>query len=124
MAKEQRTSSQQISAPLVDRIVYQEHHLGDCHVVQQSTKARIHSHKRMQQIIEAKNLSNHLPSTLQRSMELSQEKGASTWLTSLPIDDHGFALHKSAFTLSGMAGHCRIHLLTVLVAIHSASNMH
>ena len=30
-------------------------------------------------------------------MELSQEKGASTWLTALPIDDHGFALHKSAF---------------------------
>ena len=30
-------------------------------------------------------------------MELSWEKGASTWLTALPIDDHGFALHKSAF---------------------------
>ena len=30
-------------------------------------------------------------------MELSQERGASAWLTSLPIDDHGFALHKSAF---------------------------
>ena len=30
-------------------------------------------------------------------MELSKEKGASTWLSSLPIDDHGFALHKSAF---------------------------
>ena len=26
-----------------------------------------------------------------------KEKGASTWLTALPIDDHGFALHKSAF---------------------------
>ena len=32
-------------------------------------------------------------------MELSQEKGASTWLTVLPIDDHGFALHKSAFRM-------------------------
>ena len=31
------------------------------------------------------------------SMELSQEKGASTWLTALPIDEHGFALHKAAF---------------------------
>ena len=30
-------------------------------------------------------------------MELSQEKGASTWLTALPIDEHGFALHKAAF---------------------------
>ena len=30
-------------------------------------------------------------------MELSQQKEASTCLTSLPIDGHGFALHKSAF---------------------------
>ena len=30
-------------------------------------------------------------------MELAQEKGASTWLSALPIDSHGFALHKSAF---------------------------
>ena len=51
----------------------------------------------MQQNVEARNLQTQLPSTLQRSMELSQEKGASSWLSSLPIDDHGFALHKSAF---------------------------
>ena len=44
-----------------------------------------------------KNLQNELPGPLQRSMELSQEKGASTWLTALPINDYGFALHKSAF---------------------------
>ena len=25
------------------------------------------------------------------------EKGASTWLTVLPLTDHGFTLHKSAF---------------------------
>ena len=30
-------------------------------------------------------------------MELPQEKGASIWLTALPIDIHDFALHKSAF---------------------------
>ena len=30
-------------------------------------------------------------------MDLSQEKGASIWLTALPIDTHGFALHKLAF---------------------------
>ena len=97
MAKEQHTASQQISAPLVDRIVNQEHHLGECHAVQKQTKVRIRHHKRMQQNVEAKNLQTQLPSTLQRSMELSQEKGASSWLSSLPIDDHGFALHKSAF---------------------------
>ena len=98
MAKEQHTASQQISAPLVDRIVCQDHHLGDCHAIQQSTKARLRSRKRTQQKEEAKNIQNQLPATLQRSLELSQEKGASAWLISLPIDDHGFALHiKSAF---------------------------
>jgi hypothetical protein len=87
MAKKQHTASQQISAPLVDRIVHQQHHLGDCNAVQQSTKARFRSRKRTRQKEEAKNLQNQLPSTLQRSMELSQEKGASAWLTSLPIED-------------------------------------
>ena len=51
----------------------------------------------LQQNVEARNLQTQLPSTLQHSMELSQEKGASSWLSLLPIDNHGFALHKSAF---------------------------
>ncbi len=32
-----------------------------------------------------------------RSMTLAQEKGASSWLTSLPIEEYSFALHKGAF---------------------------
>ena len=30
-------------------------------------------------------------------MELASEKGSSTWLTVLPLSEHGFALHKGAF---------------------------
>ena len=30
-------------------------------------------------------------------MELGSEKGASSWLSVLPIEEHGFALHKGAF---------------------------
>ena len=30
-------------------------------------------------------------------MDLAQERGASSWLTSLPIEEFGFALHKGAF---------------------------
>ena len=41
---------------------------------------------------------SQLPSlSHQRCLELSLEKGASSWLTALPIQDHGFTLHKSAF---------------------------
>ena len=89
--------SQQISAPLVDRIINQDHQLDDCHSVQQSIKRRIQHMKYMKQKEDAKNLQRNLPNPLQRSIELSQEKGASTWLTALPINEHGFALHKAAF---------------------------
>ena len=30
-------------------------------------------------------------------MNVPVEKGTSTWLTTLPLDEYGFALHKSAF---------------------------
>ena len=42
-------------------------------------------------------MQNQLPNSLKRCMELSQEKGASAWLTALPIEHHGYALHKTAF---------------------------
>ena len=34
-----------------------------------------------------------LPRQLQRAMDLGSEKGASSWLSALPIEDHGFTLH-------------------------------
>ena len=34
---------------------------------------------------------------MQRAMTLSAEKGGSSWLCTLPIMEHGFALHKGAF---------------------------
>ena len=37
------------------------------------------------------------PPVLQRAMDLAREKGASCWLTALPIMEHGFSLHKGAF---------------------------
>ena len=49
----------------------------------------------------SKQLSEHLSESLthlqKRSMTLAQEKGASSWLTSLPIEEYSFALHKGAF---------------------------
>ena len=34
---------------------------------------------------------------MQLAMDLAQEKGAFSWLTALPLEEHGFILHKSAF---------------------------
>ena len=96
-AKEQRDSSQLICAPLVNQIQQQNHDFGRCQEAQRSVKVQLRSSKRMRQKEEAKRVQDQLPTHLQRSLQLAQEKGASTWLTSLPIEEHGFALHKAAF---------------------------
>ena len=41
--------------------------------------------------------SSTLPSNLQLSLKLAGEKGASSWLSTLPLECHGFALHKGDF---------------------------
>ena len=38
---------------------------------------------------------DQLPPTVKKAVELAQEKGVSTWLTVLPVDEHSFAWHKS-----------------------------
>ena len=45
----------------------------------------------------AASLHQSLSADLQRIMALSSEKWASYWLSALPVDEHGFALHKGAF---------------------------
>ena len=93
-APEQQAASQQISTPLVNRIINHVHWLDDCHAVQQSIKIRIQHNKCQKQKEDAENLQHILPLALQRSIELSREKGASTWLTTLPIDEHGLLYTK------------------------------
>ena len=53
--------------------------------------------KRQQQKRTANELYEDLPADLRKAMTLAKEKGASSWLTPLPIEEHGFELHKSAF---------------------------
>ena len=97
LATEQNMASTQICAPLVDCIVNQCHLIGNCPEQQREAKAKIRTHKHSQHKEAARTIQDQLPQMLQHLVELSQEKGASVWLTSLPIKDHRFALHKSAF---------------------------
>lgn len=60
-------------------------------------KSEVHKINRDRHKAIADRLMQSLPDSLKRSMALAQEKGASTWLTSLPIMEYGFALHKGAF---------------------------
>ena len=83
---------------------------------QMTIKAEL-QHLRQQQHLEAvAELQPRLPEHLHRAMELGSEKGASSWLSILPIEEHGFSLHKVAFrdalclrygwTPSHLASHC------------------
>ena len=45
----------------------------------------------------AEELKERLPDKMQRAMTVASEKGASSWLLTMPIADHGFDLHKGAF---------------------------
>jgi len=46
----------------------------------------------------AKSIHCQCPSDLQHIMNCLQEKGSSSWLTSLPIEQYGFVLHRGDFT--------------------------
>ena len=42
-------------------------------------------------------IQDHAQGTMKLAMDLAKEKGASSWLSVLPIDEFGFFLHKGAF---------------------------
>ena len=60
-------------------------------------KSEIRTTRRSEAKGKATELKSSLPDDLQRAMELAQEKGSSTWLTALPIKEHGFFFHKGGF---------------------------
>ena len=59
------------------------------------TMNKCNRHQQQKQM--ALSLQSSMPPILQRAMTLAQERGVSSWLTTLPISELGFALHKSAF---------------------------
>ena len=69
----------------------------DVNVTQASLKRVVKSDRRRALGDEAKSLHNDLPPKLQKAMDLESEKGSSTWLMTLPIMEHKFALHKGSF---------------------------
>ena len=64
---------------------------------QLQSKATITNKNKETSSKEADDLYSHLPVQQQKAVELAKEKGASTWLTALPLKEHGFLLHKAAF---------------------------
>ena len=65
--------------------------------VQTEAKLNVRKQRQEESRSMVSNIKPALSDSLKHAMELAQEKGASTWLTSLPLDEFGFSLHKGAF---------------------------
>ena len=69
----------------------------DCLEAQINAKKDTHKRNRDNAKTSATILRATISNSLQHAMDLAQEKGASSWLTSLLLEEFSFTLHKSAF---------------------------
>ena len=94
--------SQKVSAPLIALIVSQQSSdglpsLGESLGKQKEITAGIRKEKHTRLLSVERELFQHLEPPLKHAVSLAKERGASSWLTARPVEEHGFALHKSAF---------------------------
>ena len=92
-------ASQLVTRSLVSLIVSQE---ANQSVNLEITKNNVRALNRSRHAQQANNVKDQLPEALKHQVELASEKGASSWLSVLPIGEHGFHLHKGEFRPSGM----------------------
>ena len=70
------------------------------------------------QTAEAARLRLELTPSLQRSMDLGSEKGASSWLMTLPIREHNFALPKGSFRDAICLRYIRMETTTLAISLY------
>ena len=92
IAESQLRTSKAITAPLKKMIVEQSEQFTKPQL--QSVKSALHREKCQANTAKAEQVKGEISSTLQREMDLGTEKGASTWLTALPLQEQGFTLNK------------------------------
>ena len=91
--------SLELSRPLVDLILHQHGSLphdvidSQCIIFKQLSQAKYQSQFDAIQSVLARS-----SSTLRQTIEHCQDKGVSSWLSAIPIEQYGFALHKNEFT--------------------------
>ena len=91
-------SSESIAAPLTHLILQQSHsYPAEVKGEQIKTHSNNRNQSRSSESRQAKDLHANLPIPLQKAMSLIAEKRSSTWLSTLTIEEHGFALHKGGF---------------------------
>ena len=60
-------------------------------------KKNIRKSNRLRHVQLASNICDQLSPEQRRCVELAKEKGSSSWLSVLPLEEHGFYLHKGEF---------------------------
>ena len=91
-------ASKSISAPLSNLIKVQRlEYPFECIEAQTTAKKAVHQLRRNNTKESASVIRQKVSAPLQRAMDLAQEKGASSWLTSLPLKEFDLVLHKGAF---------------------------
>ena len=91
-------ASQRVTGPLVSLLLEQNSQFTIGILNEQlALKRGIHLENRCRSEELAVSLHPLLPTELQRARELACLRGASSWLTALPLDEHGFSLHKGDF---------------------------
>ena len=94
----QYQSSIKITFPLVDLILMQASSLPtNLNWVQHEIKKDVIKSKRQFLDNMSKEATINSSEKQRRLMEIASEKGASSWLTVLPIQEHGYHLHKGSF---------------------------
>ena len=96
-AEEEYATSCKVTAPLSQRIVSQTKQLGQSSEDVSKLKKELSREKAKRQAQLAEEIRKKLPTDTLRTVEAASEKGASSWLTVLPLERHGFCLHKGAF---------------------------
>ena len=91
-------ASEKITTPLV-ALILQQSRVFSPEAKDEQLRAKKDSRtlRRKRESTAASDLKERLPRRLQRTLDESTEKGASKRLSTLPITEHGFALHKRAF---------------------------
>ncbi|KXJ17180.1 hypothetical protein AC249_AIPGENE16225 [Exaiptasia diaphana] len=95
-AKYEFSSSVNVTASLVEKIISQSHELPDETEVK-TAKQKSHTEKEKVSKDTFESLKESLPEVTVRSLELAAEKGASTWLTVIPLKEMGFDLNRKEF---------------------------
>ena len=91
-------TSKKVTEPLQRAIlsssqVYSYETISQQHQNKQDVQRQLHDSQRLLQ----EEIKKSSTMTLLRAIELAEEKGASSWLTAIPLREYGFNLHKSAF---------------------------